>query len=423
MQKANVLQIFEHEFCDFREVGVDIFRSRIARLSEISERLKNEFGSEVFVLEFRGAGKFAGIRARQFVGVVQIDDGLILEFLPKIYAPKESNSRNEKIKSSLENLFFMLEYSGRLATISKISTNYNLQKSSIFETLIFIFSSNLLAEIRKSANFEYQNFDKNRNYLRGKLLIGENIRQNSLNPAKFFTQKDEFTIDNSLNRVFKLVAKKLLAISRNRENRRILAQILVELADVSNENISANELGKIKFNRLNSRFEFNFLMAKMFISKKSLDGVGVNLNFVILWEMNRLFEDFIATAIRKKCREEKEIILQAGGLKLANINLRPDILVKNAGKNLKIIDTKYKIPFENDNLKMSIADIYQMFAYAKKFNVGEVVLLYPESSAGGSKEADFDMDENSKLLIRFVNLNRNIPREISKIEEELARLL
>ena len=197
----------------------------------------------------------------------------------------------------------------------------------------------------------------------------------------------------------------------------------MELADVSNENISANELGKIKFNRLNSRFEFSFLMAKMFISKKSLDGVGVNLNFVILWEMNRLFEDFIATAIRKKCREEKEIILQAGGRKLANINLRPDILVKNAGKNLKIIDTKYKIPFENDNLKMSIADIYQMFAYAKKFNVGEVVLLYPESSAGGSKETDFDMDENSKLLIRFVNLNRNIPREISKIEEELARLL
>lgn len=423
MQKANVLQIFEHEFCDFREVGVDIFRSRIARLSEISERLKNEIGSEVFVLEFRGAGKFAGIRARQFVGVVQIDDGLILEFLPKIYVPKESNSRNEKIKSSLENLFFMLEYSGRLAKISKISTDYNSQKSSIFETLIFIFSSNLLAEIRKSANFEYQNFDKNRNYLRGKLLIGENIRQNSLNPAKFFTQKDEFTIDNSLSRVFKLVAKKLLAVSRNRENRRILAQILVELADVSNENISANELGKIKFNRLNSRFEFSFLMAKMFISKKSLDGVGVNLNFVILWEMNRLFEDFIAAAIRKKCREEKEIILQAGGRKLANINLRPDILVKNAGKNLKIIDTKYKIPFENDNLKMSVADIYQMFAYAKKFNVGEVVLLYPESSAGGSKEADFDMDENSKLLIRFVNLNRNIPREISKIEEELVRLL
>lgn len=426
--KTKIVQIFEHESVNFGELGVLLSDRTIRRMIDISQNLRREFGAEIFSVEFSGYRDFQGVRAHQFAGVVQIDETLILEFLPKIYNFRDYEFR---VKSALENLFFMLDYSGGLAKISKRRANYNFGESSIFETLIRIFAENLLSEIRKSPNFEYLNFEKNRRFLRGKLMVGENLKRNLANKTRFFTEKDEFTIDNYLNRIFKFAAQKMLSISGSVYNRQILRQILFELSDVSFVNISDYDFSKVRLTRLNSRFEFSLQMAKILLGRRYLSRAGLNSeNFTIIWDMNRLFEEFVAQIFLKNAPRNFEIKTQFAGRYLTEerkFMLKPDIVVRKNGRFSKIIDTKYKRLGGRAGFDVAQSDAYQMFAYGKKFSVPEVVLLYPanekqyDSSEIGQKE--FDFGENLKLSIKTINLNRNIRREISKIENEILELL
>lgn len=424
MKTSRIVQIFEHEVFTFSRAGIEISESTIQDLYRVSERLKKEFGSEVFVLEFRGYRDFVGVRARQFAGIVRVNSELMLEFLPKMY--NSGGKLSDKIASSIDNLFFMLEYCGDLVGFSKDKAGYNFEKTSIFETLIYIFATRLFTEIQKMPNCEYVSFDKNRRFLRGKMLVGENIRHNSLNKVRFYTRKDDFTIDNELNRIFKLATKKLISVTRNSKNRQILNQILIELSDVKSIDFNISKISKIKTNSLNSRFDESLSLAKLFLLNMSAFGAGGRDEFVILWEMNKLFERFISQILLLKSPKQTKIILQGGDRYLSEFpkkfKLRPDIIILE-NDNCKIIDTKYKIlSGENGFLNVNQSDIYQVFAYAKKFNAKEAVLLYPQVENyefGG----EFIFDENSKLEIKTIDLNRKIRKEIVEIEREILKLL
>lgn len=58
--------------------------------------------------------------------------------------------------------------------------------------------------------------------------------------------------------------------------------------------------------------------------------------------------------------------------------LRPDIVLERSGR-IVIMDTKWKSLVDNDRINYGIsqADMYQMFAYSKKYNTREIWLLYP----------------------------------------------
>ena len=53
MKTSRIVQVFEHEVFNFSRSGIEISESTIQDLYRVSERLKKEFGSEVFVLELR----------------------------------------------------------------------------------------------------------------------------------------------------------------------------------------------------------------------------------------------------------------------------------------------------------------------------------------------------------------------------------
>ena len=69
-------------------------------------------------------------------------------------------------------------------------------------------------------------------------------------------------------------------------------------------------------------------------------------------------------------------------------NLKPDLWLKTEHKSL-IADTKYKIVYsdEKDPKKgISQNDLYQMLAYAVRFEVDEIILFYPNTIKQGQEE-------------------------------------
>jgi len=106
--------------------------------------------------------------------------------------------------------------------------------------------------------------------------------------------------------------------------------------------------------------------------------------------------------------------------------LIPDIAVLKENEPYLIIDTKYKKldqtkPYSN----ISQSDIYQMFAYLKKYDCKKGILLYPKYNE--EIKETFYIDNKTILHIVQIDLKYNMftgrTHYINKIKKELSRLM
>ena len=70
----------------------------------------------------------------------------------------------------------------------------------------------------------------------------------------------------------------------------------------------------------------------------------------------------------------------------------------------------------------SVSDAYQLYAYARRYDVPLSVLLYPAVPEVEVQTLKF-FGTNHLLRLGFVNLNRNLRREKNALLGELAQLL
>ena len=78
--------------------------------------------------------------------------------------------------------------------------------------------------------------------------------------------------------------------------------------------------------------------------------------------------------------------------------LRPDIVLTNDTSKI-ILDTKWKMLSNtpHNNYGISQADMYQMYAYAKKYHAKEIWLLYPlNTEVEQMKEIYFNTNEGEQ---------------------------
>ena len=105
--------------------------------------------------------------------------------------------------------------------------------------------------------------------------------------------------------------------------------------------------------------------------------------FAFLLPMEYVFEDFIFGFIDKEVEKvSANAQVRSNYLDVSkNFALRPDLFLQIEARSV-IADTKYKIVYsdEKDPKKgISQTDLYQMLAYAVRFNIDEIVLFYPNT--------------------------------------------
>ncbi|MBP2238690.1 5-methylcytosine-specific restriction enzyme subunit McrC [Sinorhizobium kostiense] len=108
----------------------------------------------------------------------------------------------------------------------------------------------------------------------------------------------------------------------------------------------------------------------------------------MLFEMNTLFEEYIARMLKRAlASDDLRVVSQGGRLYCLETEDRhglfqtqPDILLKRGDTVVQVIDTKWKrITSRINDPKQGIsqADIYQMMAYGRLYRCGHLTLLYP----------------------------------------------
>lgn len=363
-----------------------------------------------------------GIEASSWVGVIK-HKNTHFQILPKLICDNDSK------KNILKNLIFMLSYTKNLDIKASNESKLSTAKNPFIEILIREYAKSLFDCLKRLTPKKYVREEDNLNYLKGKLKFKENIKYNSANQAKFYCEYDTFSENNLLNQLFLFVSTCLYNISNDNYNKKTLKLIINYYTDIDLLRFDKFKANKINLTRNQELFKKPFNLAKMFVEKTSVD-LSKNKfeNISLVWDMNKLFEEFIFE-VMKKANPEWNFTAQKGKKLLDGDNNKKrntfvDILAENKEQKI-IIDTKYK-KLANSN-DFSNADVFQVSTYCLLHNANHAVLLYPRWNDNPPGIPDYYLntgDKRIKIDFKTINLKYdNLKNNIQNIKEEIWQIL
>jgi len=223
-------------------------------------------------------------------------------------------------------------------------------------------------------------------FVKGRMNFNEYINKNLARGRnhKVNCIYDSFELDNPFNQCVKYVTKMLLSATKDHQNKRNLNDILFILDEVSDTYISSEECKKIQFNPMLSDFETIRDYCVLFLENSVSFNYKNDLKlFAFLLPMEYVFEDFIFGFIDKELEEvnAKNQLSNKYLDKDKSFGLKPDLLLQ-VGEIKIIADTKYKMVYaDSSDVKKGISqnDLYQMVAYAIRFDITDIRLFYPNT--------------------------------------------
>ena len=366
----------------------------------------------------------SGIETTSWVGVIKYKN-THFQILPKLIC---NNGDKENI---LKNLIYMLSYTKKLDIKTSNEARLSTAKNPFIEILIREYAKSLFECLKGLTPKKYVREEDNLNYLKGKIKFTENVRHNSSNQAKFYCEYDEFSENNILNQLFLFVSTCLYNISNDSYNKKTLKFIINYYSDIKLVRFDRFKAEKIKLSRNQELFKKPFNLAKMFVEKTSVD-LSKNKfeNITLIWDMNKLFEEFIFEIMKKNESEFGWTFTAQKGKRLLagddnkKRNTYVDIYAEN-DKDKIILDTKYKIFTGTDDF--SNADVFQVSTYCLLHNADKAVLIYPRWNKEVPNVPSFKLNTDEKdIKINFKTVDlcyTNLKQHLEEIRDDIKEIL
>jgi 5-methylcytosine-specific restriction enzyme subunit McrC len=370
-----------------------------------------------------------GLRIQQFVGAVRTGD-LQLEILPKLEGlPEPSQVR--------ENLLKMIALTQDLELRSSEEVHFLESSEPFFFALARLYCCRLLEAVRRGLRQEYVLHQDLLHYIRGKVYWPLQARLQAVGRLELACDFDERSEDTPLNRTLKAA---LLTAGRMLEGTRtagVVTEIRHAMDGVSNACPSADQRARLRTDRMNRHLGPLLVLAKLILGNRNPDlgrsTDGDRDTYALVWDMNRLFEEYVGRLAQEVLRPKGfQVDLQEGASaylaqEIASRRnlflLKPDILIRSGGRPWLVADTKWKrLDSRQANLGVSEADVYQVLAYAHRFETERAVLAYPHHPALGlpglQRELLIQGASHLQVRVRIVTLDLanlgNVPEQLSQ---------
>lgn len=325
----------------------------------------------------RGIGKV--ISAKNYVGIITMNDGTQIEILPKLYSQNEESSEEETKRVFLDMLKFLKEMPFKTFNMS----NLQVDKNSILEIFIKMFIKEVYQLVKQGLKSTYITHQDNEFFYKGKLKVAEHIKSNYVHKERFFIEYDVFSVNRPENQVIKTTLMHLKKITSSRKNKMDLRRLLLSFEMVDESPEPLKELERIYIDRSIKEYETILQWCRIFLNNQSFTPFkGKDVAYALLFPMERVFESYVAGQLKNSMDNKRyQVKTQDQSYYLFDepkrFLLKPDIVV--AGENTSIVlDTKWKVLTPNKrDFGVSQADMYQMYAYQKKYAAKMVFLLYP----------------------------------------------
>ena len=271
--------------------------------------------------------------------------------------------------------------------------------------------------------------DINLNVYKGKLLVEKHIKQNFIHKERFYVGFDEYQVNRAENKLIKSTLLKLQKLTSSMENSKEIRQLLTVFELVEPSTNYDKDFAKVVINRHTKDYEMLIKWSKVFLKDKSFTTFsGTESSRALLFPMEKVFESYVAKNIKKIfSRVGWNVSAQDKGYYLFDtlneeqykkFAIRPDLVVTREDGSIIILDTKWKNLTNNRRINFGIsqADMYQMYAYSKKYKTPDIWLLYPmNNEMRKSKPIRFESGDGVTVSVFFIDLYN--------IKESLEELL
>ena len=363
-----VLTVREHEKL---EVGPLLSKEDVADLEAVARKvLKRRDGD---------------LAASNYVGVITTRRGMVVEILPKIDLGGASDPGHEETR---QRFLRMLRCWRRLGEALPESGIRAMPRFPMLEIFVRQFLVNLNALTRNGLARRYVPVEENLPCLRGRLLFREQIRENLTNQARFYVAHDELSVNRPANRLIHSALTKLAPGVRSGENRQLLRQLTAAFTDVPQATNPYADWQKYHVDRSMQHYGPVMQWVGLFLFNEGLATFsGRYANLSLLFPMEQVFEDFVTHSFRRH-QKDYDVAAQGPQKQLAKIDgkgaftMKPDISLKDRERVAFILDAKWKaIEPHGDDPRHGIdqADMYQLYAYGKRYECDAVALIYPRT--------------------------------------------
>jgi len=370
---------------------------------ELEDFAKSDYGKDIFT--FSGNGRY--LQAKSYVGTIQTKSGYSIEILPKIYNKKNENHSKEIFLELLRMLY-------KLPTFKHIEkANFENEKMPLLEIFISMFLDEVAYILKKGIKSDYIPKEENLHYLKGKLLINEQIKKNYIHKERFYVDYDEYTPNRVENKLIKSTLNYLLNISSSVQNIRLLRMYQEHMYNVEySRNYDIDFRACKTSTRGMEHYKNALIWAKVFLKKESFSSFsGDTIAFSILYPMEKLFENYMEYILQEKypnytvqAQNGEKIFVKEKDKKLFGV--RPDFIIKEKTDIKIIADAKWKIIDENKSFSQS--DFYQLFSYWHIYEPKKALSLYYPMSERFTKIKRFRYFDKTKLLAIPIDMNKII---------------
>jgi 5-methylcytosine-specific restriction enzyme subunit McrC len=312
---------------------------------------------------------------------------------------------------------------------------------SFFDIIGKLFLNELKEIFEKGFYKKYVRKEENISFLKGKLQIKTQVRNDIHKKTKFYCSYEDLTYDNLENRIVLRAATLLIPLIRFNEDIKteLLRYSYILKEEVSLVNVSPEDCNRVQFSKLNEHYEtiiqFSKVILQNYFIRHIYKGASKGFNFIV--NMNKVYEDFISQIVEEIIQGEdefQEFVVEKQAkftrlVKEGEIITKPDVILRKKGKEEYplIIDAKYKREENN-------TDYYQVIAYALAIPTAKACcLIYPSeenvnTTAFTLDRKSFDNTrEDVKLHTVKINLfwdeDMGFKEYIRKVKSELKSKL
>ena len=275
----------------------------------------------------------------------------------------------------------------------------------------------------------YVEHQENVSFLRGKLIMKQQILNNLKFNMKFNCEFDEFTSNNLENQIILYTLKLCKFLTKFPQKKKVIQKLIHQIdSQIDDKRITIQDFKKIAYTRLNSRYAKPHHLAKLIIKNIGMQNLDYHrTKFIIpffvpmpfVWEhfLENLFMNYYDKKVRIVKQDRHDAWLIHGKVH----PIKPDIVTYKDGEISAIIDAKYM-----KKLDVGGKEIYQLAFYLNYLNhsTGYAILPYEELE-------DYEIDvpkQNISIKIRHIPIDEYLNILYSKkpsreIKEEISSKL
>ena len=327
------------------------------------------------------------LSASKYVGIVTTKRGVVVEILPKIDLGGEADPGRERTRQAFLR---MLRCSRRMPVDLPESGIRALRRFPMLEIFVRQFLRDLGTLARAGLARRYIPVEENLPFLRGRILFHEQLRRNVADQTRFHVSHDELSVNRPANRLIHSALARLAPGVRSSENRQLLRELKAVFADIPQATDLHADWRNHHVDRSMRHYRPVMQWAGLFLFDRGLATFsGRHVNLSLLFNMEQVFQDFVTQSFRR-FQNRYRVAAERPQKHLASVDdkgaftMKPDLSLMEGTRVPFILDAKWKeIEALSDDSKHGIdqRDMYQLYAYGKRYDCRAVALVYPQTSA------------------------------------------